>query len=64
MSIQITDIKTYASDIADLGKMILELMDDDYENEPLEKELDEMGNRLMTIKMQLDGEDEEGENDE
>jgi hypothetical protein len=62
MSIQETDIQTYASDILDTIELIVDALaaksNETFEDESaMEKELDDIANRLWKIKIKLRGEE-------
>jgi hypothetical protein len=63
MSIQETDIQTYASDIHDTIELIEDALatkffdDENFRDKAREKELDDIANRLWKIKTKLRGEE-------
>ena len=63
MSIQETDIQTYASDIHDTIELIEDALatkffdDENFKDEAMEKELDDIANRLWKIKTKLEVEE-------
>lgn len=61
--IQDTDIQTFASDIADIIELIRQALqskfreDENFRDGGMEKELDDIANRLWKIKIKLRGEE-------
>lgn len=60
--IQDTDIQTFASDIADIIELVRDSLqskfaaDENFRDDAMEKELDDIANRLWKIKVKLEGE--------